>query len=40
VHVQALVPKRTVERLHVAIVGRLARPAEIDPRFAVICPQV
>src|SRR5438105_15082478 len=39
-HVQALGPQGTVERLYVRIVGRLSRPREVDPHLVVIRPQI
>jgi hypothetical protein len=39
-HVQALVAQRSVECLHEAVVGRLARPAEVELNLMVIGPQL
>ena len=39
-HVQALGPQGTGERLYVRIVGRLSRPREVDPHLVVIRPQI
>ena len=37
-HVQALVAQRSIEGLHVTVIGRFAGPTEIDAGFAVVGP--
>ena len=40
VNIQALVPKRSVERFDEAVIGRLARPIEVDRHLVVVRPQI
>lgn len=39
-HVQALGPQGTVERLYVRVVGWRPGPREVDPHLVVIRPQI
>lgn len=38
--VEALRPKGPVERFHVRVIGRFARPREVDPHTILVCPQI